>query len=407
MANKEDHDTDMTIEGLELELAKQMETRKKTLWRHDIPAGHSLEEALTTLTKGELDDIRYNLCVQGISQLKKQDMAKALVPAIVDFSHKWMVTVGIEQYNIMTHISRKNGVSTVLDMEDVRMDYMRSIGMIFSGKQEGKAAWYMPNEILNVYTSMDNEKFRKIVSFNDEIVHVVTGMLYYYGYMSYDKLHEFTNELLAEGELDFVDFMGILFNAGCWQGTIVNHETGMAYYSVLDIDNLVDEQVQKEEIAYRKFTYEELYQAGDAEYVDETDGYKALVGFLGKELKLDQKIALEIAGEVVIMVQNDEEISDILEYMQEQVTIPTKECAEILAKVLLMLNHTTRKWKLKGHSLSELHENLEGANQGYQVQRTKDNVVKFVPRSSTVGRNDPCPCGSGKKYKKCCLFKEV
>jgi len=22
-----------------------------------------------------------------------------------------------------------------------------------------------------------------------------------------------------------------------------------------------------------------------------------------------------------------------------------------------------------------------------------------------VGRNDPCPCGSGKKYKKCCLGK--
>ncbi|MGD9164120.1 MAG: SEC-C metal-binding domain-containing protein, partial [Chromatiales bacterium] len=23
--------------------------------------------------------------------------------------------------------------------------------------------------------------------------------------------------------------------------------------------------------------------------------------------------------------------------------------------------------------------------------------------ASKVGRNDPCPCGSGKKYKKCCL----
>lgn len=22
------------------------------------------------------------------------------------------------------------------------------------------------------------------------------------------------------------------------------------------------------------------------------------------------------------------------------------------------------------------------------------------------GRNDPCPCGSGKKYKKCCLVKD-
>jgi uncharacterized protein YecA (UPF0149 family) len=26
-----------------------------------------------------------------------------------------------------------------------------------------------------------------------------------------------------------------------------------------------------------------------------------------------------------------------------------------------------------------------------------------ITASSSVGRNNPCPCGSGKKYKKCCL----
>lgn len=26
---------------------------------------------------------------------------------------------------------------------------------------------------------------------------------------------------------------------------------------------------------------------------------------------------------------------------------------------------------------------------------------------SKIGRNDMCPCGSGKKYKKCCLGKET
>jgi hypothetical protein len=26
---------------------------------------------------------------------------------------------------------------------------------------------------------------------------------------------------------------------------------------------------------------------------------------------------------------------------------------------------------------------------------------------SEPGRNDPCPCGSGKKYKKCCALKKV
>lgn len=29
--------------------------------------------------------------------------------------------------------------------------------------------------------------------------------------------------------------------------------------------------------------------------------------------------------------------------------------------------------------------------------------VPFVKKTSDIGRNDPCPCGSGRKYKKCCL----
>jgi preprotein translocase subunit SecA len=29
---------------------------------------------------------------------------------------------------------------------------------------------------------------------------------------------------------------------------------------------------------------------------------------------------------------------------------------------------------------------------------------KPVKKSNKVGRNDPCPCGSGKKYKKCGLL---
>ena len=29
-----------------------------------------------------------------------------------------------------------------------------------------------------------------------------------------------------------------------------------------------------------------------------------------------------------------------------------------------------------------------------------------VKKGAKVGRNDPCPCGSGKKYKKCCGMNE-
>ncbi len=39
---------------------------------------------------------------------------------------------------------------------------------------------------------------------------------------------------------------------------------------------------------------------------------------------------------------------------------------------------------------------------------TNDSTVKKQPIRNTgkVGPNDPCPCGSGKKYKKCCLQKD-
>ena len=36
---------------------------------------------------------------------------------------------------------------------------------------------------------------------------------------------------------------------------------------------------------------------------------------------------------------------------------------------------------------------------GGKVEKERPKVLK---RAEKVGRNDPCPCGSGKKYKKCC-----
>ncbi len=50
-----------------------------------------------------------------------------------------------------------------------------------------------------------------------------------------------------------------------------------------------------------------------------------------------------------------------------------------------------KKW-MKDH---EAELRTEGAPEQAKVE----TVVHEGPR---IGRNDPCPCGSGKKYKKCC-----
>jgi preprotein translocase subunit SecA len=47
--------------------------------------------------------------------------------------------------------------------------------------------------------------------------------------------------------------------------------------------------------------------------------------------------------------------------------------------------------------LTEVHA-ASGADEEAPRSKSAETVVRQAPR---VGRNDPCPCGSGKKYKKC------
>jgi len=42
-----------------------------------------------------------------------------------------------------------------------------------------------------------------------------------------------------------------------------------------------------------------------------------------------------------------------------------------------------------------------------RIQLAKDyKRSKIVVKDKKIGRNEPCPCGSGKKYKQCCLKKD-
>ena len=52
----------------------------------------------------------------------------------------------------------------------------------------------------------------------------------------------------------------------------------------------------------------------------------------------------------------------------------------------------------------EVKEMREKQQQDYMMSRGEDQAESKTIRhqKDKVGRNDPCPCGSGKKYKKCC-----
>jgi len=51
-------------------------------------------------------------------------------------------------------------------------------------------------------------------------------------------------------------------------------------------------------------------------------------------------------------------------------------------------------------------ERLYKISYGTKKEQTKKYQIKDKKKRK-IGRNDPCPCGSGKKYKKCCLRKDL
>ncbi|MDH5378197.1 MAG: UPF0149 family protein, partial [Gammaproteobacteria bacterium] len=87
-----------------------------------------------------------------------------------------------------------------------------------------------------------------------------------------------------------------------------------------------------------------------------------------------------------------------------------KEIAELLAPILAF----TEKTKWRGHDLDELETeklqeaitpNVRKIHAYWLARREEEPPTNQAPykRETKVGRNEPCPCGSGKKFKQCCL----
>lgn len=128
--------------------------------------------------------------------------------------------------------------------------------------------------------------------------------------------------------------------------------------------------------------------------------------------------------------------SDLLDNPGEKISAPLKELADkyqvrpvIFMGFLDGINSSLRKGndfenygedsqveldidleKLYYNMLAADADDLYGLPQWEKLlsEEKRQEIVKAYKKSKTVvkgekiGRNDPCPCGSGKKYKKCC-----
>ncbi len=78
------------------------------------------------------------------------------------------------------------------------------------------------------------------------------------------------------------------------------------------------------------------------------------------------------------------------------------QVVQYLYRVELVQNVPERRRHVAARASKAEVAGLGGERREAQQSPTSGPPVTVRRQTPKIGRNDPCPCGSGKKYKKCC-----
>jgi len=146
--------------------------------------------------------------------------------------------------------------------------------------------------------------------------------------------------------------------------------------------------------------YSEAFDLALHRWEDENNDMDSYELFAGCLRGIGDPRGIEILQYIYANENDATYIGDDLECLSRIHNVDIPEMPDILRK----RKEQEERQIAREKELSELASNYRRN----KAQRTLENGGKVVPfkrDSPKVGRNEPCPCGSGKKYKKCCLNK--
>lgn len=379
----------------------------------------SLTEMLGKLTKQDLDTFRRVLQVPGTSQLKKHDLAKSLSAYMLDHLEEHLERQDHVRYGFLQKVMQAPGLALPIDENDIdlyeQLSYYERYGLLF-GRNEGLAI--MPHEIRDGLLRVDSERLRPILDRNTEWVQLTRGLLFYYGNMNVSglvgKMKQYTGR-----SVDMDDYLNVISDLEFYDFSVISSSDGFCHYRVDDPSELAQEHRSRPELDFYPFTKAQVLRAAENEYVDRNAGYRRFVSFLRNNWALGKEEAEATAADLVNVVQHGGTPSSLVEYLQEELVFEGEQQLRQLLDVLMEFMNKTRLWALKGYAPEEMfkaerrqpeapvtlplqpHPVLGRSASVSPENRSSGEVFDFQTKKK-VGRNDPCPCGSGKKFKKCC-----
>jgi hypothetical protein len=283
-----------------------------------------------------------------------------------------------------------------LELEEIQVEYLRSTGFIFTGTHQGERILAIPQDLIEPLSLIVNDKkFLSIMKRNTEWIRLTYGLLYYYGTLTINQLTKFIEKYSA---YDFIlsEYLSLMDNAQSYYQETRFEQAGLSNIRVFDPDQVKKEHKLRKDLDFFPFSKEQLLKAGEPGFVDQTKGFRQFVHFLIQNYEITKEEAELIAEECVYATRIDHGPKDIFSFLQSRLEFADLDSIQACMEKVIHLMNDTRQWILKGYTSNELFEQEKKLLKPIQTLPTKPGEKK------KIGRNDPCPCGSGKKYKKCC-----
>ncbi|WP_232214173.1 Rho termination factor N-terminal domain-containing protein [Bacillus sp. SG-1] len=368
----------------------------KRLWG-EISVPLTLHEGLSSYTKTELDAIRKKMEIPNASSLKKAELLSVLEEWIPSLGNQYLLWDS-ERFGWLTKIAKNDGYLPANKLEPEQVEYFRATGLFYSGTYAGKQILAVPEELIEPITELANDKEVQLtVKRNTEWLKLTRGLLYYYGTLPLTTLIDMLEKHLGE-TLRLKTYLHVIHEANLYRERDIQiDEEGYSDSRVFSPKRVLQEHESRINVEFYPFTKQQLLTAGVPDFVERNASYSQFVNYLEKNFNIGKEKADQIAEECVYAARIGHGPNDVMQFLTYSVEFDSLETIQSVMDRVVKLMNNTRQWFLKGHTsveLSSVEKNhLQHVRSAGTSQRIE--VVK-------VGRNEPCPCGSGKKYKKCC-----
>ena len=395
------------------------------------PASDSLADHLDVYTKDSLLQLAEENGVDVYKSWNKAKLVEHIQAAILNTLEERLLLLGKQKLTFLQQM--ENG-----ELADELSFYISvfplaiRLGLLFANDEGDQVTTFVPAEVkaemaavLTDYSAIV-EKHAEAIEKWEILETVLTAAVHLYGSFTIERIFELLEIYNPEAEMkDFTTkYIPLLVIQNVYyyvDGEIIASPRFVSDDHIRDNYKYVADKMDGD---FFKPTKEEIDYFAEHSFDYESDLYKRLEQLVSKASK-QNVLAMDL---IEMNITMGEPLSSLMDEINEHELVNFNNENEVMdfAHLYQQLNNTSRLWDNAGYTPAEmpgstsdfygeeiseiidsvdLEEKTEPVRAPRPQMRARRQPMNHAPqepiRVEKIGRNEPCPCGSGKKYKKC------